>query len=111
MEQSLQALSKQERLDAWTTRIMECRNSGMSVRRWCQKNGLNEKTYYYWQRRLFHALSAQHECTGSFAELTPMARLSTDAAVTVRIAGAEVDIHSGADAETISMVLRLLKSC
>ena len=65
MEQNLQALSKQERLDTWTTRIMECRNSGMSVRSWCQENGLNEKTYYYWQRRLFRALSAQQECAGS----------------------------------------------
>jgi len=111
MEQNLQALSKQERLDTWTTRIMECRNSGMSVRSWCQENGLNEKTYYYWQRRLFRALSAQQECAGSFAEITPMPRLSTDVAVTVRIAGAEADIHGGADAETVAMVLRLLKSC
>lgn len=47
MEQSLQALSKRERLDTWTTRIMDCRSSGMSVRNWCQENGLNEKTYYY----------------------------------------------------------------
>lgn len=107
MEQSLQALSKQERLEAWTTRIMDCRNSGMSVRSWCQENGLNENTYYYWQRRLFHVLSAQHECTGSFAEITPTTRLSTDAAVTARIAGA----HSGADAETVGMVLWLLKLC
>lgn len=111
MEQSLQALSKQERLDTWTTIIMECRNSGMSVRSWCQENGLNEKTYYYWQRRLFQTLSAQQECTGSFAEITPMTRLSTDVAVTVRIAEAEADIHNGADAETVGMVLRLLKSC
>ncbi len=40
-----------------------------------------------------------------------MTRLSTDAAVAVRITGAEIDIHSGADTETLSMVLRLLKSC
>ena len=28
-----------------------------------------------------------------------------------RIAGTEVDIHSGADEETVGMVLRLLESC
>ena len=109
MEQSLQALSKRERLDTWTTRIMDCRSSGMSVRNWCQENGLNEKTYYYWQRRLFQSLSAQQE--GRFAEITPMTRPSAEVAVTVRIAGAEADIHSGADAETVGMVLRMLKSC
>ena len=53
MEQSLQVMSKQERLENWTTRIMACRSSGMTVRAWCRENGLSEKTYYDWQRRLF----------------------------------------------------------
>ena len=58
MEQSLQAMSKQERLENWTARIMACRSSGMTVRAWCRENGLSEKTYYYWQRRLFQMRSA-----------------------------------------------------
>ena len=29
MEKSLQVVSKQDRLDNWTSRIMECRNSGI----------------------------------------------------------------------------------
>ena len=52
MEQSLQVMSKQERLENWTARIMACRSSGMTVRAWCQENGLSEKTYYYWLRRV-----------------------------------------------------------
>ena len=113
MEQSLQVMSKQERLENWTARIMACRSSGMTVRAWCQENGLSEKTYYYWQRRLFQALSEQqtaHET--AFAEVTPLQPVcSGNVAVTVRIAGAEADIHSGADAATVETVLRLLKSC
>lgn len=57
MEQSLQAISKQERLECWTSRIMACRNSGMKVRAWCQENGVSEKRYFYWQRQLYQALS------------------------------------------------------
>jgi len=53
MEQSLQVLSKQERLERWSGKIAACRSSGMTVRAWCQENGISEKTYYYWQRRLF----------------------------------------------------------
>ena len=45
-----------------------------------------------------------------FAEVTPMVHPFADVAVTVRISGAEADIHSGADAETASMVLQLLKT-
>ena len=111
MEQSLQVMSKQERLENWTTRIMACRSSGMTVRAWCRENGLPEKTYYYWQRRLFQALLEQqkvHET--AFAEVTPPV-CSGNVAVTVRIAGAEADIHAGADAAIVETVLRILKSC
>ena len=113
MEQSLQVMSRQERLENWTARIMTCRSSGMTVRAWCRENGLSEKTYYYWQRRLFQALSEQqaaHET--AFAEVTlPQSGCSKNVAVTVRIAGAEADIHSGADAAPVETVLRSLKSC
>lgn len=116
MEQSLQVMSKQERLENWTAKIMACRSSGMTVRAWCQENSLSEKTYYYWQRRLFQALSEQQRTIGqpAFAEITPEPnniRSSGGVAVTVRIAGAEADIHSGADASTVETVLRILKSC
>ena len=93
MEQSLQVMSKQERLENWTAKIMACRSSGMTVRAWCQEKGLPEKTYYYWQRRLFQTLSEQqaaHET--AFAEVTPPQPVcSGNVAVTVRIAGAEAE--------------------
>lgn len=113
MEQSLQVMSKQERLENWTTRIMACRSSGMTIRAWCRENGLSEKTYYYWQRRLFQALSEQQTVyKTAFAEVTPSQLVcSGKVAVTVRIAGTEADIHSGADAATVETVLRILKSC
>ena len=115
MEKSLQVLSKQERLESWTARIMACRGSGMTVRAWCQENGLSEKTYYYWQRRLFQALSEQQQAIQqpAFAEITPAPKVrpSGGVAVTVRISGVEADIYNGADAVAVETVLRVLKSC
>lgn len=114
MEQSLQVMSKQERLENWTARIAACRDSGMTVREWCRENGISEKTYYYWQRRLFDTLSQQRKAIQpAFAEITPskMDHLDSGIAVTVRISGAEADIHTGADAATVETVLRILKSC
>ena len=46
-----------------------------------------------------------------FAEVTPLVQDTNTIAVTVRIAGAEADIHSGADAATVETVLRILQSC
>ena len=112
MEQSLQVVSKQERLEHWASIIMACRSSGMTVRSWCQENNISEKTYYYWQKRLYNTLSEQQQPTQpTFTELTPVSSASGQIAVTVRLPGAEADIHTGADAALVEAVLRILKSC
>ena len=55
---------------------------------------------------------AQAQQEVQFAEVT-LTRSVCDhnVAVTVRLAGVEADIYSGADAATVETVLRLLKSC
>ena len=40
-------------LQLWRGRVMECRSSGKSVAVWCKENGINIKTYYYWQKQVW----------------------------------------------------------
>ena len=81
-----------------------------TVKDWCKESGISGQTYYRWQKRLFEMARQQQE--GRFAEITPDRVEHVDGiAVTVRGAGAEVDIRSGADAVTMETVLRVLKSC
>lgn len=55
---------------------------------------------------------AKQQQEGRFAEITPERVNRVDGiAVTVRVAGAEVDIRSGADAAIVETVLQVLKSC
>ena len=106
----LQTLNGQNKLALWAGRISECRNSGQNVNAWCRENGVCEQTYYKWQKRLFEFAQSQQEV--QFADVTPVRPVTCgNVAVTVRIAGTEADIHSGADAATVEMVLRLLTSC
>ena len=110
MSKDLQTVNQQNKLALWAGRISECRNSGQNVKSWCRENGVCEQTYYKWQRRLFEMAQAQQE--SRFVEVTPVQPVDIGSiAVTVRIAGAEADIHSGADAATVEAVLRILKSC
>ena len=68
------------------------------------------KPYYRWRKWLFEMAMRQQE--GQFAEITPERVEHVDGiAITVRVAGAEADIYSGADAATVETVLRILKSC
>jgi len=110
MSSALQVLNENNKVSEWAARITECRNSGLSVREWCETNHLCTQTYYRWQKRLFEMAQAQQEV--QFAEVTPVQSVrSGNVAVTVRIARVEADIHSGADAATVEAVLRVLKSC
>ena len=106
MEKSLQALNSQEKISVWSERIAACRSSGISVRAWCEENGISTASYYKWQKKLFH-LAAQS--SPQFAEVcvAPTAKISA----TVHLGNISVDIHSGADAETTAMLLRILQSC
>lgn len=110
MSRDLQTLNGQNKLALWAGRISECRGSGRRVKDWCRENGVCEQTYYKWQRRLFEMAQAQQNV--QFAEVTPaQSARCGNVAVTVRLAGVEADIHTGADAATVETVLRILKSC
>lgn len=113
VEKSLQVVSKQARLEEWTRRIMACRNSGMTIRAWCRENGVSEKTYYYWQQRLYREMSEQQRIRQPvFAEVTPSVTAhSGEKAMTIRLSGAEVDVYTGAELTAVEAVLQLLRSC
>lgn len=37
-------------MNEWRQLIHERQQSGLSVRAWCQQNGIRENSYYYWLR-------------------------------------------------------------
>ena len=47
----VQAMKHAALLQEWSTKIAECRSSGMTVKAWCAKQGIPIKTYYYWEKR------------------------------------------------------------
>ena len=106
MSRELQTLNKQNKLALWAGQISDCRNSGQHVKDWCKENGICGQTYYRWQKRLFELAKAQQEV--EFAAVTPSQTVRPgNVAVTVRIAGAEAEICTGADAVTVETVLRI----
>ena len=107
MDQGLQKLNADQRLAVWTQRIAECRSSGTSVKSWCRENGVSEKTYYYWQRRIFKL--AQEQQTPEFAELYGP-RFHTPAVALLEIAGVSVQVYAGADEQTLRALVRALSS-
>ena len=112
MEQSLQTLNAVQRIRVWAERIAECRSSGKSVRAWCREKEISEKTYYYWQRRLYQQMVSTAEGV-DFVEIPREVQTgqSPGVAAKVCLSGTTIEVYSGADTQMIQMILETLKSC
>lgn len=45
-------VTREVRLTKWAGILRQRQESGRSIRAWCTENGIVEKTYHYWQRKL-----------------------------------------------------------
>ena len=111
MGHSLQRLNAAQRVQFWSERIAECRGSDLSVRAWCRGNGISEKTYYYWQRRLYQQMASTTEAV-SFAEIPRGIQTGECPSLAAKIilSGATIEVYPGADAQMIQAILQTLQS-
>jgi hypothetical protein len=115
---NIQEYKKSHQLQEWAEMVSACRNSGKTVSAWCAENGLNEKVYYYRQKKVCDAIPAlrrpasipiAQSNTVQFAEITPAVQPEVgELSVIVRLGKAEVHIQNGAETATIETVLRVL---
>jgi hypothetical protein len=122
----VQKVTHEIRLQQWIGIIKECRGSGKSVRSWCEENGISEKSYFYWQRRIREAacqeLTTHQEQQVKKAEPSQAnapafaeCRIPEDypvgvTAVTIRLNGAVVEIHHGAETSVVESILHALRA-
>ena len=45
-------MTKARHRTEWAKKIEAQRQSGLSITKWCQKHGVNDKTFYKWKRTL-----------------------------------------------------------
>ena len=125
-EMTIQRAGRQQNLLAWSQRVADCHSSGLSVNRWCAEHGINTKTYYTWQKKVFAAMIEQQkmlvevtETQSRFAELpapVPEPTPGPEAepiqknglVASIRVGNASLDIYDGADAEVVATLCRVL---
>ena len=103
-------------LQLWRGRVMECRSSGKSVAEWCGENGINIKTYYYWQKRVWDKATQsliQTEQSGlsqsdpvQFAQVNLGCVDSTDADIVIRKDSWTVEVRNTASPVLLNAVLQ-----
>ena len=107
MDSSLQKYNRGTKLIQWSERIAACRSSGMPVKVWCAQEGISEKTYYNWQKKVFRAAQSQ----GEFVEVWGGISNRRTGVATVSVGGYSIEIHSGADGETLKALFEAVRSC
>lgn len=66
--------AKEIRKQQWMEIITNCNNSGMNKTQWCRENGINAKSFFYYQKVLRDEMieKAESGCSvPSFVDVTP----------------------------------------
>lgn len=114
-----QEVKHRARLEEWKERVAACRSSGMSVRGWCQEQGIAYKTYYYWEKEILseagRQIAAPNREENRFIEVPAPPEGVSDSergavlAAKLRIKSGELEIYAGAEAGTVEMLVRALR--
>lgn len=109
MSNGIRVIKENSNLAEWSRQVEECRSSGLSVRSWCERNGIAVSTFHYRQQKVWDALQRRNQ----FVEVPLQVDeyRNEDIAATVHIGEARADIHNGADEATLTALIHALKSC
>ena len=118
MGTGVQELKLAARMQEWSTRIAECRSSGMSVRAWCKEQGIAIQTYYRWEKRFVTEATQQLSLpaptqAGMLMRVNPDALPNGDensigAGITIRHGESVITLPAGSSAEAVADVVKAL---
>ena len=103
--------------EEWRMIFSQRLQSGLSVRKWCEKNNFKYDTYKYWEKKI-RRMDSEPESfpvtEQTFIELPPFSQelpaTSESPSIEVRYHEFHVGIHKNADMGQVSGALRLLQS-
>ena len=111
-------LKRASMMREWFKRIAECRNSGKSVKSWCNEQGIAIQTYYRWEKR-FVEQAAQQLALPAPAQAGLLMRVNPDnlpgkdetndaAGITINHGESIITLPAGTGAETVADLVRAL---
>ncbi len=106
------------KFDYWKKTIEDCQASEKTVVAYCKENNVNEKTYYYWLRKIreqlckdmnYPATAEENKC--EFAQIKLHASYQqANPTIKLHVGKVVVEISDGMSQETISYVLNGIRN-
>ena len=113
----MKGITPQERLEKWNAAICAQKASGLTIKEWCEENGINSNTYYYYLRRIRDAMLGSFgprlvEMEFPAADLPAGKSASPDSfppQITITLRDCVIGIGETASPELISSVLEVVR--
>ena len=92
--------------EAWRARLAAQKQSGVSVKQFCEQQRFTEQSFYYWRKRLQTPASMRF----ALVEAEPRRGSAEHAALELLLTtGERLRISAGVDARTLQQVLEVLR--
>ena len=107
-------MNKQQRLQDWTTRVTDFKNSGLTMSAWCKAHNQTIHQLKYWLRKL-NPISSSTPSSATWLPLTIAshpAESSSSSSFLVRVGHAGIEVKTGFNPELLREIVRALElSC
>ena len=103
-------MSNPQLAQEWRERLQDYAQSEMTVREWCDFNGVSTHQYFYWRRRLAGATAktGAYPAWQSVDILDPLPLSTAQASLNVHIAGAHIEVTPGFDPALLRAIVAAL---
>ena len=93
-------------MEQWQQRIMECQQSGMSIKAWCQENGVATSSYYHYLRKIRESMLQEKQIVP-----VELPKPTGSSGIRIETCGITVTLPETVSPEQLAAILSALKSC
>ena len=112
-----QKIATEYRLSQWAGIVQQRLDSGKNIKDFCEDEGINRNTYFYWQRKLREAacksLPEQSDSSvvpGGWLQLQSKGQHCKGESLSIEINGCHLKVDADTDTELLKKVCRTLIS-
>lgn len=109
----IQTVTKNVRLQQWSSIIQDCKASGLKVDDYCSEHNISRNSYYYWLRKIKEA--AIEQSGNIFAELpqnyqAPFTVETEAAPVSICIGDAVIHVNEGTSEQLLHSIIGAIRN-
>ena len=93
-------------MEQWQQRIMECQQSGMSIKAWCQENGVATSSYYHYLRKIRENMLQEKQIVP-----VELPKPTGSSEIRIESGGITVTLPETSSEKQLTAILSVLKSC